>query len=160
LEKKIRYTPEKAKLKIEAYCAYQERSHFEVKEKLYSWGLFSNDVNAIMAHLIEQNFLNEERFAEAFTSGKLNIKNWGRYKIKQGLKLKKVSEANIKHAIKQIDEDAYAAKLLHLAEKKVKMISETNKLKKKAKLTAYLLSKGYENELVYDVVKKLLGNED
>lgn len=160
IEKKTKYSPAYAKQKIEAYCAYQERSHFEVKEKLYSWGLFSNDVNQIMAHLIEQNFLNEERFAHAYVSGKFNIKHWGRHKIKQGLKLKKVSEANIKLALKQINEEDYYNQLIYLAQKKNDRLKESNPFKRKIKLTAYLLSKGYENDLIADVTKKIIGHEE
>jgi len=144
---------------MESWCAYQERSHFEVKEKLYSYGLFSGDVNDILSYLIQNNFLNEERFACAYVSGKFRIKGWGRIKIKQGLKLKRVSEANIRIGLREIDPEAYFNKLLSLAEKKNRIIKEKHPLKRRYKLSAYLISKGYENDLVNEAVKTVLGHE-
>lgn len=151
----IKYTPQQARLKMESYCAFQERSHFEVKEKLYACGLYSDDVNDILSHLIQNNFLNEERFACAYVTGKFRMKGWGRNKIKQGLKLKRVSDANIKIGLKQLDPQEYADKLMLLAEKKDKNIKEKNPLKKKFKLSAYLISKGYETDLVMDAIKQM-----
>lgn len=156
---KKKYTPQQAKLKMESYCAYQERSHFEVKEKLYSYGLYSTDVNEILSYLIQNNFLNETRFAEAYVSGKFNIKGWGRNKIKQGLKLKRVSDANIKHALKQIDAEDYFKKIKQTIEKKNKLIKEKNKVKRKYKLLAFLASKGFESDLVHEAIKEVLGND-
>ena len=156
---KKKYTPGQAKLKMESYCAYQERSHYEVKEKLYSFGLYSSDVNSILSYLIENNFLNETRFAEAYVSGKFNIKHWGKNKIKHGLKLKQVSEFNIKHGLKQIDEDKYYTVLTELAVKKNKLIKEKNKLKRRFKLQSYLMSKGFESSLIGDVLKNLFAND-
>lgn len=153
---KKKYTPQQAKLKLEAWCAYQERSHFEVKEKLYSYGLYSNDVNDILSHLIQHNFLNETRFAEAYVSGKFKIKGWGRNKIKQGLKLKRVSDPNIKIGLKQLNTDDYFAMLTKLAAKKNKLIKEKNKLKRKYKLMSFLAAKGYESDLVAEAVKGVL----
>jgi regulatory protein len=155
-----KYTPTQARLKMENWCAYQERSHFEVKEKLYSWGLYSSDVNEIISHLISTNYLNEERFAEAFVSGKFKIKGWGRNKIKQALKLKRVSEPNIKHAFKQLDADDYLKKLKSIAVKKIKLIKEKHPLKRKYKLASYLVAKGYEHDLVNDTIKEVLKNDE
>lgn len=158
-KKLIKLTPQAARLKMENWCAYQERSHQEVKEKLYAHGLYTDDVNAILSHLIQNNFLNEERFACAYVSGKFKIKGWGRNKIKQQLKLKKVSEANIKTGLKQIEADEYFQKLLQLAQKKNGLIKEKHPLKRKYKLSAYLISKGYESDLVNEAVKQVLQNE-
>lgn len=158
-KRSIRYTPSQARLKMESWCAYQERSHYEVKEKLYGYGLYSGDVNDILSYLIQNNFLNEERFATAYVSGKFRIKGWGRNKIKQGLKLKKVSEANIRIGLKQIDAEEYDQKLQQLAEKKNRTITEKNILKRKYKLSAYLVGKGYESDLVNETVKTLLNDE-
>lgn len=157
---KKKYTPSQAKLKIEQWCAFQERSHKEVRDKLYSFGLYPKEVNDIMAHLIEYNFLNEERFAEAFVSGKFKIKGWGKTKIQHALKGKQVSSQNIKSAMKQVDDKDYFKKLKSLAEKKNRLIKESNPLKRKKKLVTYLASKGYEAELVYKVVDQILKHED
>ena len=158
-KKKIKLTPQNARLKMESWCAYQERSHYEVREKLYSYGLYSDDVNNIISHLIQENFLNEERFAEAYVSGKFKIKGWGKIKIKQALKLKRVSEANIKLALRQLDTDDYFEKLLALARKKNRMIAEKHPLKRRQKLTAYLAAKGYESDLVFEAVKTTLAGD-
>ena len=156
MEKKriIKYSPEVAKLKIQSYCAYQERSHDEVKKKLYSLGLFSKDVNEIMASLITDNYLNEERFAEAYTSGKIRIKGWGLNKIKYQLRAKKVSDANIKHALKHFDEKEYLNKLFAVAEKKWNAIKEKDLRKKAFKLKAFLLGKGFETDKINLIINK------
>ncbi len=153
------YTPQQARLKMESYCAYQERSHFEVKEKLYSYGLYSTDVNEISSHLISNNFLNETRFAEAYVSGKFKIKGWGRNKIRQGLKLKRVSDANIKIGMKQLDADDYFAMLKKIAVKKNELVKEKNNLKRKYKLMSFLAGKGYESDLINEALKEVLVND-
>lgn len=139
--------------KAEHYCAYQERSQQEVRDKLYEWGLWSNDVEETIAELIQTNFLNEERFAAAYVSGKFNIKGWGRIKIKQGLKLKKVPDKMIANALKAINYDDYLGVILESAEKKLKTITEKDIYKRKYKLVNYLLTKGFENDLILEVLK-------
>jgi len=155
-----KYTLLQARTKMESWCAYQERSHFEVKEKLYAWGLYATEVDEIIGHLITNNYLNEQRFAEAFVSGKFKIKGWGRTKIKQALKLKKVSEPNIKYAFQQLDEGEYRQKLKTIAVKKNKLIKEKHPLKRKYKLITYLSAKGFEHELVNEVVKEILQHDE
>ncbi len=142
-----------ALLKAESWCAYQERSQQEVRNKLYDWNLKPFEVEEVITELILTNFLNEQRFALAYVSGKFNIKHWGKIKIKQGLKLKKVPENLIKKALNTIDYDKYLKTLLTLAEKKAPLIKENNALKKKYKLVNYLVSKGFENDLVFDLLK-------
>lgn len=142
-----------ALLKAESWCAYQERSQQEVRNKLYDWNLFPNEVEEIISELISTNFLNEERFAHAYTSGKFKIKKWGKLKIKQGLKLKKVPDKLIQKALNGIEMDEYLAILLAAAEKKGATILEKDALKKKYKLISYLQSKGFENDLIFDVLK-------
>ena len=107
-----------AQAKAEHYCAYQERSQQEVRDKLYEWGLKSTVVEATISALITGNYLNEERFAKAYTAGKFNQKAWGKLKIKQGLKLKRVPEVLIKKALQIIDGDAYLLALQHVLTKK------------------------------------------
>ncbi|WP_316789901.1 regulatory protein RecX [Pedobacter frigoris] len=139
--------------KAEHYCAYQERSQQEVRDKLYEWGLWSNDVEETISELIQTNFLNEERFAAAYVSGKFNIKGWGKIKIKQGLKLKKVPDKMIANALKAINYDDYLKTILASAEKKLKTIAEKDSYKRKYKLVNYLLTKGFENDLILEVLK-------
>ena len=139
--------------KAEHYCAYQERSQQEVRDKLYEWGLWSNEVEQTISDLIQTNFLSEERFTQAYVSGKFNIKGWGKNKIKQGLKLKKVPDKMICNALKAIDHDDYLKAILSAAEKKSKTIQEKDAYKRKYKLVSYLLGKGFENDLILEVLK-------
>jgi len=162
-KKKIKLTPTQARKKLEWYCAYQERCHSEVKEKLYGYGLFPNEVDQIVAYLITENFLNEERFAEAYASGKFRMKHWGKIKIKQSLKQKHISDYCIKKALNSIDGDEYFEVLKKVAEKKSKTLKETKGLsksqkeyQKKMKLISYLLSRGFESDLVSEVLKEVL----
>lgn len=150
------FTPEQALPKIKQYCAYQERCHAEVKEKLYSFGLYKKEVESIIAGLIEENYLNEERFAIQYAGGKFRIKHWGKNKIKQALKQKQVSDYCIKKALKEIDDTDYKKSFEKLVEIKMKMIkSEKNIFIKKRKLQDYLLMKGYEVNLVNEAVAKI-----
>lgn len=146
-------TPRQAKLKAEAYCAYQERSQQEVRDKLYGWGLHMEDVEQIISELISTNFLNEERFAKAFVIGKFRIKGWGKIKIQQHLKAKRVSTPLIKIALQQIDLDEYEQKLLHIMRKKAAKDPQLLSTQERAKLVRYLQSKGYENTLIFEKIK-------
>lgn len=141
-----------AKQKIEAYCAYQERCDFEVRQKLFSWNLNLDDVDALISDLITHNFLNEERFAEAYVSGKFRIKRWGRVKIRQQLKLKKISAYSINKGMSVIDDDEYIKTAKELIESKSRLIKSKNQWDKINKLKRYLSSKGYETELVHELV--------
>lgn len=152
-ERKYNYDKKTALQKAASWCAYQERSQQEVRDKLYEWQMHSKDVEEIIANLIEENFLNEERFAMSYVSGKVNIKKWGRIKIKQGLKLKRVPEPIIKKALLKIDEDIYQANLRHLHAKKDALEKEKNKFKRENKLLNYLLGKGYEKDLIFLVLR-------
>jgi regulatory protein len=154
-EQKVRrITDEKVALaKAEHYCAYQERSQQEVRDKLYEWGLYPNMVENVIVQLIAGNFLNEERFANAYTRGKFNQKGWGKNKIKQGLKFKKVSDVLIKKALNSINSDDYLQMLHKIIEKKAVLLTEKDLYKKKYKLHQYVLSRGYENDLISDVLK-------
>ena len=142
-----------ALLKAESWCAYQERSQQETRNKLYEYGLHHSEVEELISELIVTNFLNEERFAMAYVSGKVNIKKWGRIKIKQGLKFKKVPDKLIQKALNCIDSDKYMANLLANAEKKFKVLNEKDPIKKKYKLITYLQTKGFEKDLIFDVLK-------
>lgn len=147
-------TDEKVALaKAEHYCGYQERSQQEVRNKLYEWGLWEAAVENIISLLIEGRFLNEERFAKAYVQGKFKQKGWGKIKIKQGLKLKKVPDVLIKKALLTISGDDYLKMLERLLEKKDKAITEKDARKRQYKLQQYAFSRGYESDLVLDVLK-------
>lgn len=152
-----RLSPEQAFQKARHYCAYQERCHQEVKEKLYSFGLFKSEVEELISKLIEENYLNEERFAIQFAGGKFRMRQWGRIKIKYALKQKQVSEYCIKKGLKEIDEEDYQATLSRLAEKKWEAVSKESgsRFEWMAKTTDYLLNKGYESELIKAAIASL-----
>ena len=149
---KKQLTKEQALQKLKHYCAYQERCHSEVKEKLYSLGVWKKEHDEIIATLIEENYLNEERFAIAFAGGKFRMKQWGRVKIKYVLKQKQVSDYSIKKALKQINEQEYLAVLKKLTEEKYAAIKSEQYLVRKKKTMDYLIQKGYEGGLVRDVL--------
>ena len=144
--------PHLALLKMQSWCAYQERCQQDARTKLYELGLWPEAVENIIVKLIEDNFLNEERFATAFARGKFTIKKWGRIKIKQELKQKRVGDYCLKKAMQQIDETEYMATLKKLIDSKRKLIKEKNPIKLNYKLMNYVLSKGYEKDLVFDIL--------
>ncbi len=149
------FTKEQAHQKAKHYCAYQERCHSEVKEKLYSFGLRKVEVEDLLSTLIEEDYLNEERFAELFAGGRFRLKKWGRVKIKYELKQKKVSEYCIKKGMKVIEDADYMQtiqKLFALKSKELK--HEKNHFIKKKKIQDYLLQKGYEPELIRNLFSK------
>ncbi|MBL7723417.1 MAG: RecX family transcriptional regulator [Chitinophagaceae bacterium] len=151
---KKQLTKEQALQKLKHYCAYQERCHSEVKEKLYNLGVWKKDHDQIIASLIEENYLNEERFAVAFAGGKFRVKQWGRVKIKYELKQKQVSEYSIKKAMKQIDEEEYERVLKKLADEKYSSLKNEQYLVRKKKTMDYLAGKGFEMDLVRQAVEK------
>ena len=156
--KKLTYTVEEAKKRLERYCSYQDRCHKEVEQKLYEMRMIPEACELILLHLMDSDFLNEERFARSFARGKFNIKNWGKKRIILELKQRNISKYNINTALKEIDEDAYHNKLKFLALKKYELLSEPNTFKKRQKLIDFLLRKGFENYLVYDVVREITQN--
>lgn len=152
-----RISPEQAFQKARHYCAYQERCHMEVKEKLYSFGLYKAEVEELISKLIEENYLNEERFAIQFAGGKFRMRQWGRVKIKYALKQKQVSDYCIRKGLKEIDEEDYLSTLAKLALKKWETVKEEggSKYEWMAKTTDYLLQKGYESDLIKAVIAGL-----
>lgn len=143
--------------KIKHYCAYSERCHSEVRHKLLALKVYGSELENIMTVLIEENFLNEERYACAVARGKFNLKKWGRNKIRYYLKSKNISDYLVKKALEQIDDDLYLETLADLAEKKITELSgEKNAFARSQKAANYLLQKGYENDMIYGVLKKYL----
>ncbi|MCF1190514.1 RecX family transcriptional regulator [Mangrovimonas sp. AS39] len=150
------FTVEEAQRALENYCAYQERCHKEVREKLMGMRMIPEAVDHIITHLIQENYLNEERFAKAFARGKFRIKKWGRNRIIRELKFRDISKFNIDTALKEISPQAYHETLHELAVKKADGIREINLWKKKKKLADYLLYRGWESHLVYEKVSELI----
>lgn len=162
IRKKRVLTPEQAYVKIRHYCAYQERTHQEVKVKLFGYGIKWADASEIISKLIEEGFLNEERFARAFAGGKFRTKDWGRKKIEVELKKKQISSYCIQKALKEeIGMQEYEKKLLKLAQKKWKSLTEKEIIgyEKQAKTRHYLLLKGYENDIITRIFKNLMNGE-
>lgn len=142
-------TKEQALQKLKYYCAYQERCHSEVREKLFRLGVYKKDHDEIIASLIEENYLNEERFAIAFAGGKFRIKHWGRARIRAALNQKQVSEYSIKKALRQIDEKEYKKVFEKLAGEKYATLEGEPITIREKKTRDYLLRKGFETEQVW-----------
>jgi regulatory protein len=141
--------------KTEHFCAYQERCHEEVVTKLRSMNMDQDEVDQIMVHLIESNFLNEERFACSFARGKHRIKNWGKIRIVNELKSRKIAQTLINIALKEISQEEYNDTFTNLSDRHWESIRETNNIKKRKKFCDYLLRKGFESNMVYEKVKDL-----
>ena len=150
------FSIEQAIKKLEYYCAYQERCHQDVEDKLYSMKLSKGSREIVMLHLLENDFLNEERFSRAYARGKFRIKKWGKQRITKELKAKNISDYNIKSAMKEIDESEYYRTFDKLAEKRFLELNETDIYKKRKKLANYLLYRGWESDLVYKKVVELI----
>lgn len=156
MNKKEVYTIEEVKRKLERYCVYQDRCHKEVEDKLREYKLIPQAREAILLHLFEHNFINEERFSKSFARGKYRIKKWGRLRIVRELKFRQISEYNIKTALKEIDEEVYTSNLYSLTEKKNELIKTTNIYERKKKLYAYLTYRGYESNLIYEAIESYI----
>lgn len=152
---KLIYTVDEALSKLEYYCNYRERCHKEVEAKLSNMRMIPEAKEKIILHLIEHDYLNEERFAKAFTRGKFRIKKWGRHRLIRELKYKGVSKYNIDSALNEISEGEYLITFNELAEKKFASITESNKNNNNKKLIDYLLYRGWESHLIYEKVNQL-----
>jgi regulatory protein len=149
------YSVKEAINKIEHFCAYQERCHEEIVQKLRSMKMESEEIDTIMVHLISDNFLNEERFACSFARGKHRIKHWGKIRIVNELKSKKITQTLINIALKEISPTEYATTFHTLAERHWESIRETNLMKKRKKFCDYMLRRGFESNLIFEKVKEL-----
>ncbi|MCL5127378.1 MULTISPECIES: regulatory protein RecX [unclassified Algibacter] len=150
------YTLQEATKKLEHYCAYQERCHQEVRQKLISMHMIPEIVDVVTVHLIENNYLNEERFAKAYVRGKFRIKHWGKGRLSFELKKKDISKFNVNQALAEIENEDYIEIFNELAEKKVETIKESNVYKKRKKFVDYFLYRGWESYLVYEKAHELI----
>lgn len=155
MDYKKKLTREQALVKIRHYCAYQERCHAEVKEKLFGYGLYGSQVEELISTLIEEDYLNEERFAIMFAGGKFRMKQWGKKRIEHELKQKKISSYCINKALKQINDEAYVNTARKLIEQKREVLKGINNPEMNKKLRDYLVYKGYE----FDLIQKLMYGE-
>ena len=149
------YTIQEAQQKLEAYCSYQDRCHYEVVQKLKQMQMIPSAIDQIVARLISDEFLNETRFSKSFARGKFRIKKWGKVRITNELKMRKISEYNIQLALREIDEQEYLTTLDDLIKKRKAQISETHPLKVKKKIADYLFYRGWESHLVFDKINQL-----
>ncbi len=145
---------DEALIKLQKYCAYQDRCHQEVRTKLIEIGIYGDDLEEIMAHLVSDKFLNEERFARSFARGKFRMRRWGKTRIISQLRLKKISEYCIRKAMTEIDEKEYVLALVELIDKKRKSIKETDIFHIKNKIASYAVGKGFEIDLVWNILNE------
>lgn len=150
----MEFTPAQQLEKMRRYCAYQERSHQQVRDKLYDAGLHGEDVEEIISALILENFLNEERFARSYARGKFRMNGWGRLKIVQGLKQHRVHPNGIRAAMTEIDDAEYTETLNKLIETKKRTLREKNPLRKKAALMRFAAQRGFESDLVREILDR------
>lgn len=153
---KIKLLPKTALLKMQNWCAYQERSQNEARQKLYGSGLTNEEIEEVITQLISENFINEERFAIALTGGKFRIKNWGRNKIKQELKKHRISEYVINKALQSIDEEEYLKVINKVLIKKTRLTKQKDSQKQTYLVCNYAISRGFEADLVKEEYKKII----
>ncbi len=150
--KKKVYTIEEIKRKLERYCIYQDRCHKEVEQKMFAYGLIPEARDHILLHLLENDFLNEGRFAKSFARGKFRIKKWGKERIARELNSREISAYNLKVALKEIEEEEYLLTIQALYERRKESLSEANEFKRRKKLFEYLKYRGYETNLIIEVL--------
>ena len=149
------YDVKEAYLRASSFCAYQERTPDEVRERLREWNIRGEDAEVVVSRLVEEDFLSEGRFARAFAGGKFRIKHWGRLKIRHELRARGLSEGCIRQGLLEIDEAAYRQTLQQLLEKKNDSLQD-EPVARKQKLLRYALSKGYENDLTWNVLEDVV----
>ncbi|MEO1049101.1 MAG: regulatory protein RecX [Bacteroidota bacterium] len=150
------FTLKEAKVKASRYCAYQERTQQEVRNKLYEFGLRTDEVEEALSDLIVDGFINEERYAKSFAGGKFRMKKWGRVKILQEMKQKGLSQYCINKGMEEIDETEYRDVLMALLNKKADELRSLAPYQKKHKVAQFVIRKGYEPNLVWDCINELI----
>ncbi|MGB3774687.1 MAG: regulatory protein RecX [Leeuwenhoekiella sp.] len=158
MEPKIKtYSVEEAREKLENYCTYQDRCHKEVRNKLFTMRMIPEAIDLITIHLIEEKYLNEERFARSYARGKFKTKKWGKVRIIRELRSREISRRNIDLALQEIDDATYISTFEELAKKRIDQLdNEKNKLKKKKKFADYLQYRGWPMHWIYDKAKELI----
>lgn len=146
-------TRSQALIRMMKYCAYQDRCHSEVRTKLLELGVYGDDLEEIISELIVDNFLNEERFARSYARGKFRMKGWGRIRIRQELRLRKISPYCIKKAMEELEEFDYEGKIIDILMKKNKLLQDRDLFKRRGKLAEHAIQKGFEADLVWKLVK-------
>ena len=145
---------------MEKYCIYQDRCHQEIMHKLREMGMIQEASELIQLHLMEHDFVNEERFARSFARGKFKIKKWGRKRIVNELKQREVSKYNIEAALSEIDPEEYEYTLEEIGRKRFDSVKESNTFKKRKKVADFLLRKGFESHKVYELLLSLEGENN
>ncbi len=153
--KKRTYDLPTALQKARAWCAYQERCQREARDKLYDLGLYPHDVESAIATLINEGFINEQRFACTFAGGKFRIKKWGRNKILHELRQRDISEVCIRNAMKEIDEADYIRCIEEMMQEKIRSLRTTTPRERIAKTIRFLAMRGFETDLIYDVANRI-----
>jgi len=156
MQKKKSYTVDELQKKMEYYCVYQDRCHQEVERKMNEHQLIPEAKEKILLHLMQHDFLNEERFSKSFARGKFRIKNWGKQRIIRELKTKNISNYNINSALKEIDDEDYLETIYRITKNRNHTITENNIYKRKKKLQDFLLRKGYEYDLIFKIVNAVI----
>ncbi len=143
-----------ALIKLQRYCAYQDRCHKEVRSKLLDLGIYGDDLEEVMVDLIQENFLNEERYARSFARGKFRMKRWGRIRIQRELKMRDISDYCLRKAMTEIEEGEYQKVLSEILKKKEKQLKEKNEFARKNKLAQYAIGRGFESNLVWEAINE------
>lgn len=160
-KKKPKYiSPDEALLKLQRYCVYQDRCHKEVRTKLISLGIYGDDLEEVIVELISDNFLNEERFARSYARGKFRMKRWGKVRIRRELKFRGISVYCLKKAMEEIDETEYTNTIFTLFEKKDRTLRENDFYKRQTKIGKYVIGRGFESFLVWDLVREYMKSRD
>ncbi|MEM8909985.1 MAG: regulatory protein RecX [Bacteroidota bacterium] len=157
--KKKHLSRDEALVKLQRYCAYQDRCHQEVRSKLIDLGIYGHDLELVIAALISENFLNEERFACSYARGKFRIKRWGKVKIKRELVRRNISTYCISKAMEELEEEDYQMHLQVLLEQKLEQERAKNEFRKKAKVAQYAIRKGFEAHLVWEILNSQSSNK-
>lgn len=151
-----KHTRAEALPKIYRFCTYQERSHQEVRQKLFDLGLYAGEVDEVLSHLISEGFLNEERFAKAFAGGKFRIKKWGRIKIVHELEAKGLTKNCIRAGLKEIDEADYQHTLEEVIKKRSAQVEERDEFVRRDKIARFAIQRGFEPEMVWKIVRSMI----
>ena len=144
-----------AKIKAARFCAYQERAPLEVRKKLGGYGLTGDEIEQVLRELVSEGFLNENRFAMSYAKGKLRIKKWGKLRIRMGLEQYKIDPSCIARGLEAIPNDEYEEVLKQHVNKKWQSVNITDPFIRNHKVAQYLMSKGFEPDLIWEHLKDL-----